>query len=168
MGGGVDQSNMTPTAEANIYHDPEAAQIIVESGVKTTWVTLDATHKAALPKEYVGYCRELNSPIGDFFADMLVERIRVYNLLQPLWTKDIAPIHDAMCIAYLVDPAVFDDLRFVHLDISLDHGAGAGTFLVDHRNFHLPSNAYVTYSGDQKRFGEIIMDILRKKANNAR
>jgi len=161
MGGGMTQSNATTVGESNIVNDPEAAQIVNLANVKKTWVTLDATHTASLPAEYIEFCKNLHTTIGDFFADMLVERIRVYNKMQPLFVKDIAPIHDALCIAYLIDPSVLDDLRHVHLDICLDRGPGIGAFLIDNRHFSLKPNAYVAYSGDRDKFGQIVMDVLK-------
>lgn len=162
MGGGINQSNSTLCAEGNIFHDPEAAEIVVRSGAKVTFITLDATHRAALPKEYIEKCEALKNPVGDFFAEILRQRIRVYNALQPLWRPDIAPIHDAVCIAYLTDPSVVTDKRSVHLSICLDHGNGAGAFLIDNRKVHLPENAEVAYDGSWEAFGRVVMEILSR------
>ena len=47
MGGGFKVFNATAASEFNIWADPEAAQIVLTSGVKTiTMVPLDATHQA--------------------------------------------------------------------------------------------------------------------------
>lgn len=162
MGGGITQSNSTLCAEGNIFHDPEAAELLLRSGADVTFITLDATHRAALPVEYVEKCQGLGNPVGDFFADILRQRIRVYNKLQPLWRRDIAPIHDALCIAYLLDPAVIPDMRRVHLSVCLDHGNGAGAFLVDTRHFHLPENAAVAYDGSWEKFGELVITALQR------
>src|SRR5699024_5750106 len=44
MGGAITvPGNVTPYAEANIYHDPEAAQFIFQSGIPITLVGLDVT-----------------------------------------------------------------------------------------------------------------------------
>lgn len=166
MGGGIRESNSTLCAEGNIFRDPEAAEIVLHSGAKVTFIPLDATHRAALPSEYIGMCRDVGSPIGDFFAEMLQQRIRAYNAMQPLWRLDIAPIHDALCIAYLIDPAVIADMRQVHLRVCLDRGEGAGAFLIDNRHFHRLENARVAYDADSGRFGEIVMGLLNKTRNS--
>src|SRR5262249_34229829 len=45
MGGGYfEVGNITPAAEFNIYVDPEAADVVLRSGVKITMVPLDVTH----------------------------------------------------------------------------------------------------------------------------
>ena len=48
MGGGVHKGNITPCAEANFYHDPEAAKIVLESGIPCDVVPLNATHSAEI------------------------------------------------------------------------------------------------------------------------
>ena len=40
--------NITPVAEANIYNDPEAAEIVFKSGLPIIMVGLDVTHKVFL------------------------------------------------------------------------------------------------------------------------
>lgn len=166
MSGGINETNITSGGEGNAVADPEAMAIVLESGVKLTVITLDATHRAALPKEYIDKCKKLHSSVGDFFAEMLFQRVRVYNALQPLKEKDVAPIHDALCIAYLIDPSVIDDIRLVPLAISLDHNVAAGAFIIDTRFYHDPVNASVAYSADPKRFGDIVMCLLEKTASH--
>lgn len=160
MGGGINESNITLAAEANIWHDPEAAQIVMLAGVKTTVLPLDATHRAALPGTWAEHFAALHTSVGDFIAEMLRRRIMVYNALQPLHSINIAPIHDSLCVAYLLDAQVLDDLRPCHLDICLDHGAGAGALLVDTRHNHEPFNVQLAYSGDPQRLGKLLYDIV--------
>ena len=51
MGGAVDvPGNVTPTAEFNIYVDPEAAAAVLAAGLPLDLVPLDATHQAVLPR----------------------------------------------------------------------------------------------------------------------
>ena len=52
MGGAYfEVGNITPTAEFNIYVDPEAAEIVLKSGANITMMPLDVTHKALVTKE---------------------------------------------------------------------------------------------------------------------
>ena len=47
MGGANRYGNVTPRAEFNVWADPEAARIVLGSGVRRiTLVPLDATHRA--------------------------------------------------------------------------------------------------------------------------
>lgn len=46
MGGAMGLGNWTPAAEFNIYVDPEAAEIVFQSGIPVVMAGLDVTHKA--------------------------------------------------------------------------------------------------------------------------
>ena len=51
MGGAYfEVGNITPAAEFNIYVDPEAADVVLHSGVPITMLPLDVTHKALSPR----------------------------------------------------------------------------------------------------------------------
>ena len=44
MSGGSNISNVTPSAEFNVWADPHAAQIVYKSGIKVIMIPLDITH----------------------------------------------------------------------------------------------------------------------------
>ncbi len=48
MGGAMGLGNWTPAAEFNIYVDPEAAEIVFQSGIPVVMAGLDVTHKAQI------------------------------------------------------------------------------------------------------------------------
>ncbi|MBK0367218.1 pyrimidine-specific ribonucleoside hydrolase RihA [Salmonella enterica] len=48
MGGAMALGNWTPAAEFNIYVDPEAAEIVFQSGIPVVMAGLDVTHKAQI------------------------------------------------------------------------------------------------------------------------
>ena len=53
MGGSASGGNVTATAEFNIWHDPEAAKIVFESGVNVVMCGLDVTRICGLDKEHI-------------------------------------------------------------------------------------------------------------------
>jgi purine nucleosidase/ribosylpyrimidine nucleosidase len=54
MGGADRHGNSTPSAEFNIWADPEAADIVLTAGFETlTLVPLDATHQALVMRDDV-------------------------------------------------------------------------------------------------------------------
>src|SRR5215218_6262761 len=48
MGGAIGEGNVTPSAEFNIWADPEAAHRVFHAGLNLTMVGLDVTHRAML------------------------------------------------------------------------------------------------------------------------
>lgn len=163
MGGGHDQRNTTAAAEFNIWADPEAAQIVLTCGAKVTLVTLDATHRACLRPNHSEILRSWGTKVGKFAADMVDERVLAYNRLQPLHEPDIAPIHDALCIVYLLDPTVITDLRFMRVDVVCGGGIAYGQTICDTRARNdLPKNCYVALNTDEKKFDDILIDILSR------
>ncbi|MCM3473456.1 nucleoside hydrolase [Brevibacillus borstelensis] len=78
MGGVVkDFGNVTPTAEYNIYVDPEAAKIVFHAGFqRLTLVGLDVTRKALLTEEHI---RQLgDTPVGQYVKTSTADYMQRY------------------------------------------------------------------------------------------
>ncbi len=161
MGGGSKISNCNPWSESNIWHDPEAAQIVANCGAKVVWVPLDATHEACITIDDVKRFREIGSFSANFAAEQCQQRIIVHNAQQPLDIPDAAAVHDALCIAYLIDPTVITDLRHCHIEIGLS-GYGEGQTIVDQRAFPLEKNGYFAYHADRFKFVDILCDCFSR------
>jgi inosine-uridine nucleoside N-ribohydrolase len=96
--------NITPVAEFNIYTDPHAARIVLESGVPLTMFGLDVTYKAITTPDRLRAIRNIGTRVGDAAAAMLsfydrtdIERFGVPG----------GPLHDPCVVAYLLRPALF-------------------------------------------------------------
>ncbi|MGO4495286.1 nucleoside hydrolase [Paenibacillus sp. 2RAB27] len=78
--GGVVQGfgNVTPTAEYNMYVDPEAAKIVLHAGFPAiTLVGLDVTRKALLTEEHI---RSLgDTPIGRYVKESTADYMQRYQ-----------------------------------------------------------------------------------------
>lgn len=162
MGGGSKEANLTPCAEANIWHDPEAAEIVVQSGAKLVWVPLDATHKACVTREDCERFRKLDNFAGNFAAQQCEQRIIVHNARQPLDVPDAAAVHDALCIAYLIDESVLTDVRNCHVEIGLS-GYGEGQTIIDQRAEVIAEekNSYFAFDADRFKFVDILCDCFK-------
>ena len=69
MGGAYfEVGNITPTAEFNIYVDPEAAKIVFAAGVDLVVMPLDVTHKALVTAARVAAFRALPGTVGPAVA----------------------------------------------------------------------------------------------------
>lgn len=103
MGGSATRGNRTPSAEYNIYADPEAAQAVFRSGVKIVMCGLEVTEQAQLLPDEIDAIGEKNTPAAQFF----------YAAVQDILKKDMARgrpgwcVHDACPIAYLAHPELF-------------------------------------------------------------
>ena len=99
MGGGRNRTNTSMAAEFNIWADPEAAQIVMESGCPIRIVPLDATHRACITMDDCRRFREIGTFSANFAAEQCEQRIIVHNAQQPLDVPDAAAVHDALCVA---------------------------------------------------------------------
>ena len=72
MGGAYfEVGNITPTAEFNVYVDPEAADVVMRSGVPITMLPLDVTHRALATPERLAAFRALGNRAGATVAGLL-------------------------------------------------------------------------------------------------
>lgn len=161
MGGADNEANATSSSEFNFFFDPEAAQKVFQSGIKKiTLCPLDVTHKAMVTKDDCVRFNEIGTPAAKFAVDMCETRIEVHTQCQPLSLPDACALHDPLCIAYLIDPTVLTDVRFLHVDIGLS-GLSDGASIVDHRYFQDNRNAFIAYDGDRKKFVDIMCEAFK-------
>ena len=128
MGGAYfEVGNITPTAEFNIFVDPQAAYIVFKSGVQIVMMPLDVTHKAIVTKSRNDAFRALGTPVGTAVAEMtdFFERFdkEKYGTVG-------APLHDPCVIAYLLKPDLFSG-RFVNVEIETKSKLTMGMTVAD-------------------------------------
>lgn len=162
MGGAVDMGNATAVAEANFFHDPEAAKIVIDSGVKVRIVPLNATHSAKLTLEDADELIALGTEAGKLAGDLVKMRADVSRRMGRSDGKS-EPIHDALAVAWCLDDSVMIDVRRQKCDIDINGGIADGQLVVDHRNENDTSvNTYVAYKADKDKFLAILKKHLAK------
>ena len=163
MGGGHAVFNRTSAAESNIWLDPEAAEIVLQSGAKLTMLPLDATHAASLSLDDAKALRGLHTPQADFAAEMIEHRVEVHNADGQMGgAKNLAPIHDALVVCAAIDPSVLTDVRFMRVDVDCSGGYADGQTLCDTRALPTkPCNCHVALNADPKKFGQMLLERLR-------
>lgn len=163
MGGGFKEFNSTSASEFNIWNDPEAAQIVLTCGVPVTMVPLDATHKANFTLEDARELRGWKTPAADFFASIIEKRVAAYNAFQPQQLADSAPIHDALALAYLIDPKVLSDVRLMRVDVDISGGFADGQTICDTRAYpDRKPNVSVALGADRERFTTLMKQLLKQ------
>ncbi len=128
MGGGYfEQGNITPSAEFNIYVDPEAAKIVFDASVKLTVIPLDCTHKALTNRARVDAFRSLGTPVGDAVAG-LTDFFERFDKAK--YGSAGAPLHDPCVIAYLLKPELFQG-RLINVEIETTSSLTLGSTVAD-------------------------------------
>ena len=101
MGGAIGVGNVTPSAEFNLWFDPEAASIVFQCGRPITMVPLEVTHQALATKEIVSRIRATNRPVANFAADLLVFFAESYK---NVFGFSAPPVHDPCAVAAVLEP----------------------------------------------------------------
>lgn len=105
MGGAYNEGNITPTAEFNIWHDPDAAVAVFSAGFKTiTLVTLDATHQALVARADCDRLASSKTASSKTTAAIVRQLIYAYDKSDEQISTGAAPVHDALAVASLLRP----------------------------------------------------------------
>ena len=106
MGGAVSKpGNISPTAEANIYHDPHAADIVMRAGWPLVMVGLDVTQQVVMTSRFFEEIYKTKNPVTN-----LIQRILpFYQGFHKSHFNSGGDIHthDPSAIAYLLNPDLF-------------------------------------------------------------
>lgn len=156
MGGAIGVGNQTPSAEFNIWIDPEAAAQVFATGL-VTMVGLDVTNKALLTRADADRIRDAG-PVGAAAAAMLDFYLDFYL---GFYDHGGAPIHDALAVAHVFRPdlLVLEERR---VDIEVAHGLCRGRTVVDMRRRRRgpEPNARVAVDVDVEGFRELLLGRL--------
>lgn len=152
MGGAVrSEGNATPAAEFNILADPEAAAIVLRSGVPVTLVPLDATMRAIFPGDWSKRLRHSDDDVERFAGALATH---VTDIYRKYYGIDGFALHDPLAVAVAIDPSLVEGQD---LWVAVDTGDGltAGKTFADF--WHIPQpwgepNARVALDVDADRF----------------
>jgi purine nucleosidase len=96
--------NVTTHAEANMWHDPEAADLVFDSGFPNlTLVSLDVTEKARADETWLAALAEVPTPRARFASALLKHYSDFYSRMFGFRT---CTIHDPLAAVLLQDPTL--------------------------------------------------------------
>ncbi|MDP9343869.1 MAG: nucleoside hydrolase [Actinomycetota bacterium] len=161
MGGAVGEGNTTPSAEFNVYTDPEAARVVFRCGAPVTMIGLDVTHQALVPEREFEIIRSWGGPVCEMVADLLVYFARFHRRLCGF---DGVPIHDACAVAVALRPELATTRR-LHVDVETTGELTTGRTVVDLWGVTgNPPNADVAVDIDRDGFFALLYEGLRSYA----
>jgi purine nucleosidase len=118
MGGAVYRAgNVTPHSEANIYADPEAADVVLSSGLPITLVGLDVTMETLLPQSKLADWRALGTEAAQFMANMTEFYMGAYETFYP--GIGGCALHDPLAVGVAIDSS-FVKTKKVNVSVTLE------------------------------------------------
>jgi inosine-uridine nucleoside N-ribohydrolase len=105
MGGSYREGgNITPHAEANIYHDPHAADVVFASGANVEMVGLDVTHRILCTSEDFATMADTAPKLGGMLQDMSHFYLEFYKSVGKF---DGCSLHDPAAVIACTHPEWF-------------------------------------------------------------
>ena len=149
--------NTTPSAEFNIFVDPHAANIVLDSGIPLTMMGLDVTHQVNVNQKIMKYMEENNNKSSKFFNE-LMEFYTIFH--KELYETEDTPLHDPCVIAYLLDPSIFSG-KLVNVKVEEDSELTRGETVVDWLGVtNRKPNCFVMNKADDKKFFQLLKNKL--------
>ncbi|GBC69337.1 Pyrimidine-specific ribonucleoside hydrolase RihB [archaeon HR01] len=161
MGGYADGfGNVTPAAEYNFWVDPDAAKIVLHSGVKPLIVGWDIAVKYSVVEEAMH--REIAS-WGTKAADFFVKVNRKVVEFEKRTMGLAGSTHpDTITTAIAIEPRVARRVEPRYVDVENGSELTRGMSVVDHLGvLGREANADVCYEADGKLFREMLFKVLR-------
>jgi purine nucleosidase len=173
MGGSITGGNVDGAAEANIYNDPEAAQIVFNAGWVVTMVGSDVGERTLITRKYVTQLQANHRPESDFVAKLA----DFYLTRSEKSGYQGAAMYDPLAVGVVVDPTLVT-LQSMHVDVETKgeftrgetvanrHGSDENNVLHgDHYEIEgvvqLKPNARVCLASDSDRFLRLFVDRIK-------
>ncbi len=166
--------NVTPTAEYNIWFDPEAARIAFHSGLPIEMVGWELCRFEALVKEEeIAQIKGFNTPLAHFAIDCNETAIKAFFTQ----TGEIGlSLPDPVCMAVALDPeTVVKRMSYHYVDVECRSELTRGMTVVDQLNvakdarnkatwaklIKKPTTTQVCWEIDIPRWKEMLYTVLR-------
>ncbi|EPZ5178648.1 ribosylpyrimidine nucleosidase [Escherichia coli] len=132
MGGAYGTGNFTPSAEFNIFADPEAARVVFTSGVPLVMMGLDLTNQTVCTPDVIARMERAGGPV-----------------------------HDATCIGYLINPDGIKT-QDMYVEVDVNSGPCYGRTVCDELGvLGKPANTKVGITIDTDWFWGLVEECVR-------
>jgi inosine-uridine nucleoside N-ribohydrolase len=175
MGGSITGGNVNGAAEANIYNDPEAAQIVFNAGWMVTMVGSDVGERTLITRKYLAELQSSHGPQSDFIAkiaDFYLNRSEKSGYSG-------AAMYDPLAVGIALDPTL-GTLKEMHVDVetkgeftrgeTVANRMGSNENNVLHGDHYeiegaiaLKPNARVCMASDAERFLQLFVSRVKGK-----
>lgn len=123
MGGAVrTKGNITSYAEFNIFSDPLAAKITLQSGLPITLVPLDVTQQVSLTSQWM---EERVKPINNSFSRFVMEATGYHSATRQFRNKELIHLHDPLAVGVVIDPTLVKKEK-LSIDVETQEGESFG------------------------------------------
>jgi len=175
MGGSITGGNVNGAAEANIYNDPEAAQIVFNAGWMVTMVGSDVGERTLITRKYLAELQSSHGPQSDFIAKIA----DFYLTRSEKSGYSGAAMYDPLAVGIALDPTL-GTLKEMHVDVetkgeftrgeTVANRMGSNENNVLHGDHYeiegvieLKPNARVCMASDADRFLQMFVSRIRGK-----
>ena len=152
MGGGLKGGNTTIAAEFNFYADPEAAKIVMESGLPIIMAGLDVTEKTVVSLDLINKLEGLNE-VGKFLADILDPQSSYMKV-------DKGSLHDVVALMAINNLDIFESENF-NVFVETNEGLTRGMTIADRRMSSEAGPVKVLLDVDIERFKKELISKIK-------
>ncbi|MCM1971649.1 MULTISPECIES: nucleoside hydrolase [unclassified Streptomyces] len=153
MGGAVATGNATPVAEFNVWHDPEAAAVLLTAGVPITMYGLDVFQRVLVPAGDVERLRASSEPRVRLAGELLAHRPSAPD---PDGDDPSGGLGDAGAVCAVVDPGGLTT-ALLPVEVSLAPGPTRGQTVVDRRA--RPGEAEIHHGEREQALVDVALDV---------
>ena len=161
MGGTSDGSgNVSAAAEYNIWVDPEAAQIVFNSGLAITMVGWDNSYKYAMLKDKeINELKSLKTKYADFCVDIQKTLIELTHASYGFYGFDLP---DPITMAIALDNDIILESQQLHVLVDVRDGITRGQTIVDYFNAEQgDQNVRVVTKSDNLGFLNLLKELVQ-------
>jgi purine nucleosidase len=143
--------NITPAAEYNMWADPHAVDVVLQSGLAVEFVGWDVSRHYSVVD---GALADELRAIGTARAEFVIDINGVVAAFCETETKlDGFDLPDPITMAYAIDPAVATEVRSLYCAVETDSELTRGMVVMDTLGFmNQPPNVRVVTAADRDRF----------------